>query len=72
MKISPYVVLPPLIFAVIATVFVLGLERENPDALPSQAEGKPAPALTVTQFGDEPLLSAADFSAPGVKRGSGA
>jgi cytochrome c biogenesis protein CcmG/thiol:disulfide interchange protein DsbE len=67
LKLSPYVVLPPLIFAVIATVFILGLGRENPDALPSQAEGKPAPMLTVTQFGDEPQLTAADLQAPGVK-----
>ena len=66
-KISPYLFLPPLIFAAIATMFILGLYRENPDALPSQAEGKPAPTLTVTEFGDQPLLTASDLSAPGVK-----
>lgn len=67
MRISPYLILPPLVFAAIATMFILGLYRENPDALPSQAEGKPAPLLTVTAFGDQPLLTAADFTAPGVK-----
>ncbi len=66
-KISPYLFLPPLIFAAITTMFILGLYRENPDALPSQAEGKPAPTLTVTEFGDQPLLTASDLSAPGVK-----
>lgn len=67
LKISPYLFLPPLIFAAIATVFILGLNRENPDDLPSQAEGKQAPLLTVTQFGNEPVLTAADFKEPGVK-----
>ena len=66
-KISPYLFLPPLIFAAIATMFILGLNREDPDALPSQAEGKQAPLLTVTQSGDAPLLSAAGFKEPGVK-----
>lgn len=66
-KISLYFVLPPLIFAVIATMFTLGLYRENPNALPSQAEGKQAPPLAITQFGDAPLLTASDLQEPGVK-----
>jgi cytochrome c biogenesis protein CcmG/thiol:disulfide interchange protein DsbE len=66
-KISPYIVLPPLVFLGIATMFAVGLNRDNPDALPSQAEGKAAPALTVTAFQDAPMLSAEDLNADGVK-----
>ncbi|SIS80366.1 DsbE family thiol:disulfide interchange protein [Phaeovulum vinaykumarii] len=46
-RISPLVVLPPLIFAGLAGLFVWGMQREDPRALPSALVGKPAPALVL-------------------------
>jgi cytochrome c biogenesis protein CcmG/thiol:disulfide interchange protein DsbE len=61
------VALPPLAFAALAGLFLLGMQRENPDELPSAAEGRRAPALTVIPLGGAPLIDAAVLSAPGVK-----
>ena len=47
-RISPWVIAPPIIFLSIATMFALGLYRENPNTLPSAMIGKSAPRL-VTQ-----------------------
>ncbi|MEM6587264.1 MAG: DsbE family thiol:disulfide interchange protein [Pseudomonadota bacterium] len=55
-KVSPLMVAPPLIFAGLALMFFIGLQRDDPDALPSQMEGRAAPAVTVTEMaGFEPL-----------------
>lgn len=43
---------PPLVFAALAALFFLGMQRENPDELPSAFEGKPAPAVEVVPLGD--------------------
>ncbi len=59
--------LPPLIFAGVAALFMLGMGRENPDALPSAIAGKPAPAMTLAPFADSPPLTDAMLRAPGVK-----
>lgn len=58
-----FLILPPLLFAGLALVFWLGMQRENPDMLPSTAEGKLAPPLTLTDAG----FSDADLKKPGVK-----
>lgn len=39
------VALPPVIFLALAVMFYLGMERENPNELPSVFIGKPAPAI---------------------------
>jgi cytochrome c biogenesis protein CcmG/thiol:disulfide interchange protein DsbE len=47
-RISPWVVLPPMIFLSIAAMFFFGLYRADPNDLPSAMIGKPAPDLIVT------------------------
>ena len=50
-KISPLVLLPPLAFVALAGLFLGGMFREDPDALPSTLVGREAPALDVTVLG---------------------
>lgn len=38
--------LPPLLFAALAVMFYIGMQRENPDQLPSVFIGRPAPPLS--------------------------
>ncbi|MBS0123908.1 DsbE family thiol:disulfide interchange protein [Thetidibacter halocola] len=45
-KISPLMVLPPLMFAAFAALAFFGMHREGADRLESKFEGKPAPAMT--------------------------
>ncbi|MBA84068.1 DsbE family thiol:disulfide interchange protein [Thalassobius sp. S69A] len=66
-KFSPLMVAPPLIFAGLAAMFVLGMNRENPDVLPSQLIDKQAPALTLTAFEGTPLLTDEVVRQPGLK-----
>ena len=47
-KVSPLVLAPPVIFAALAGLFLSGMFREDPDALPSTFVGRDAPALEVT------------------------
>lgn len=44
-RMSPLMVLPPLIFAAFAAVAYFGLGREGKDDLPSMLQGRTAPAL---------------------------
>ena len=41
-RVKPLMLLPPLIFAGLAALFYLGMQREDPDALPSAVAGSPA------------------------------
>ena len=50
-RISPWVVLPPVLFLSIAAMFLFGLNRADPDGLPSAMIGKQAPPLQVTDLG---------------------
>ncbi|WP_299352884.1 DsbE family thiol:disulfide interchange protein [uncultured Shimia sp.] len=50
-RISPLMIAPPLVFAGLAALFFIGMQRENPDELPTNLAGKPAPELPVTQLG---------------------
>ena len=43
-RISPLVLLPPVLFAGIAAMFLWGMGRDNPDDLPSALIGRQAPA----------------------------
>ena len=55
-RVTPLVLLPPLAFAALAGLFLSGMFREDPDALPSALVGREAPALDVTVLGGgEPL-----------------
>ena len=44
-KISPLMAAPPLIFAALAALFFFGMQRDNPDDLPSTFIGREAPPL---------------------------
>lgn len=46
-KISPLMILPPLIFGVLAVVFYFGMQRGDPNELPSTMIGRAAPDLPV-------------------------
>jgi cytochrome c biogenesis protein CcmG/thiol:disulfide interchange protein DsbE len=61
--------IPPLLFIGLAALFLLGLGRNNPDALPSALAGRPAPDLAL---GPPPVAGAVPLSddllrAPGPK-----
>jgi cytochrome c biogenesis protein CcmG/thiol:disulfide interchange protein DsbE len=60
-------VLPPLIFAGLAAMFYLGMQREDPDALPSVKIGREAPPVVLTQLGEGAPFDDAALQAPGVK-----
>lgn len=60
-------VMPPLIFLGLAALFFVGMQRENPDALPSALEGEPAPAVMLTQLGDKEPFEDSDLRDGTVK-----
>lgn len=60
-KISPLMVAPPLIFAGLAVMFYVGMQRQDPDALPSALIGKQAPAVSAVPLGDLPVFADADL-----------
>lgn len=53
-KVSLLMVLPPAIFAGLAAAFAIGLQREDPDQLPTALAGKPAPAVVLEPLGTLP------------------
>ncbi|NOR60941.1 MAG: DsbE family thiol:disulfide interchange protein [Rhodobacteraceae bacterium] len=56
-----FLLLPPLIFAGLATMFYVGLQRENPNDLPSEFIGRTAPAVNLTDLREDPAPVDADF-----------
>jgi cytochrome c biogenesis protein CcmG/thiol:disulfide interchange protein DsbE len=65
--VKPLMLAPPLIFAGLALLFFLGMQRSDPDQLPSAMEGRAAPAVQVTALGTGPELTDAMLREPGVK-----
>ena len=61
--VSPLIFLPPLLFAALAVMFWLGMNRADPNALKSTREGGPAPALNLSPLGSEPPFTDADLRA---------
>ncbi len=55
--------LPPALFAGLAVMFWLGMQRGNPEDLPSAFLGRPAPVLPTTALPGVPLLTDADLRA---------
>lgn len=55
-KIRPLMLVPPVIFLGLAAMFLVGMQREDPDALPSALAGRTAPDLVVTPLGDLPAF----------------
>ncbi|WP_116131835.1 DsbE family thiol:disulfide interchange protein [Tropicimonas sp. IMCC34043] len=56
-RLSPLMVLPPVLFLAVAGLFYAGMIRDNPDSLPTALQGQEAPALAVVPLGDAPLLT---------------
>lgn len=66
-KLNPLVILPPVLFAGLAAFFYFGLNRDNPDELPSVLVEKQAPALNVTQLRDDAPPTDADLRSGDIK-----
>lgn len=66
-SISFLMILPPLIFLSVAALFFFGMQRENPDLLPSALAGKEAPALELSEFAGKEMLTDAALREGGVK-----
>ena len=49
-KISPMMIIPPVIFAGFVALAAIGMFRDDPEALPSTLTGKPAPAVALSAF----------------------
>ncbi|MBO6884682.1 MAG: DsbE family thiol:disulfide interchange protein, partial [Marivita sp.] len=45
-KVSPLMILPPVIFGAFAVLAYVGMFREDPQGLPSTRIGQPAPPIT--------------------------
>jgi len=66
-KVSPLMILPPVLFAALAALFYVGMFREDKDALPSAREGQTAPTVQITELQGKTPFGDAELSAPGVK-----
>lgn len=60
-KVRPMMLVPPLIFAAFAALFLVGNFREDRNALPSTLIGREAPALQMGQLSDYPTFGDADL-----------
>ncbi len=60
-------VVPPVVFAGVAGLFLGGMFRDDPDLLPSSQEGLPAPAIVELPVGDLPSFDRSVLTEPGVK-----
>ncbi len=66
-RISPLIILPPLIFLGLAFLFILGVKRENPNDLPSVFIDQPAPNITESPLnGFDPVLPS-EITRPNIK-----
>jgi cytochrome c biogenesis protein CcmG/thiol:disulfide interchange protein DsbE len=63
---KPLMFLPPLVFAGMAAMFYLGMQKGD-QALPSTMVGRAAPKVEAVALGTLPLATDADIAAPGVK-----
>ena len=59
--------LPPVLFAGLAAAFYIGLNRDDPDQLPSALAGKQAPAVQVTEMAGFPSFDDATLRDGQVK-----
>jgi cytochrome c biogenesis protein CcmG/thiol:disulfide interchange protein DsbE len=64
---KPLMFLPPLVFAGLAVMFYVGMQRDNPRELPSALTDKDAPAVQVVPLGDAPVTTDDLLKAPGMK-----
>lgn len=54
-KVSPLMIAPPVAFAALAVLFFVGMNRENPNELPTTLAGKPAPEVSLTEMPGKPM-----------------
>ena len=66
-KLSPLMMLPPMVFAGLAAMFYVGMNRDDPNALPSAIAGRVVPGVTLTQLGDGAPFDDATLKSGGVK-----
>jgi len=60
-RMSPLMIAPLAVFAAFAGLALVGLQREDPNALPSALAGRQAPAVAVTSLGDKPGFADGDL-----------
>ena len=60
-------ILPPVIFAGLGAAFFIGLQREDPDQLPSAFAGKAAPAVALDRLGSFEMFDDTDLRDGEVK-----
>lgn len=65
-KLSPLVAVPPLLFAGLAAMFMWGMGRDDPNALPSAMIGRQAPPMSDTTLPGKTQLTDADLRNGGV------
>ena len=66
-RIPPLAILPPVIFAALAGLFLGGMFRDDPEALPSTLEGRPAPEVAITPLAGFVPFTRAVLEEPGPK-----
>lgn len=66
-KIPLLAIIPPVIFAAMAGLFMGGMYRDDPDGLPSTLVGRAAPALELTPLGSEPPFDLTALEGEGAK-----
>lgn len=59
--VKPLMLLPPLVFAGLAGLFIWGMGREDPNQLPSAFAGKSAPPVQLTVLGEAAPFTDADL-----------
>lgn len=67
LKVSPLMLLPPLIFLGLGALFMTGLGRDNPDNLPTTLAGRPAPEVPVEPLANLPIFTDTDLAKSEVK-----
>ncbi len=66
-KVSPLMILPPVLFAGLAIMLYVGLGGAGDTTLPSTRIGHPAPVVDLGQLGGNEILKDEMLRAPGVK-----
>ncbi|WP_375175300.1 DsbE family thiol:disulfide interchange protein [Pseudooceanicola sp.] len=66
-RISPLMMLPPVLFGGLAVLMLVGLQREDPDQLPTAFAGKQAPGVELTPLGEMALFDDATLRDGEVK-----
>ena len=60
-RIRPLMLIPPVAFAALAGLFFAGMQRDNPDELPSTFVGQQAPPVPDVGLAGTPTLTAEDL-----------